>query len=68
MSGGYQAELTYSVRELHEMTGVPTSVIYRAIRTGRLAGRPLPGFARGTRIKESEAARYFGWAKKEEDK
>lgn len=53
-------ERTYTVGELHRITGVPASTIYDAIRSGRLRAKPLPGNERGYRVRESEAERFFG--------
>lgn len=52
-------EMTYSVPQLHEMTGVPATTIYDAIHAGRLKAHVLPGTGRGWRVKRSEAERFF---------
>ena len=53
-------EMTYSVRQIHEMTGVPLSTIYKAVRTGRLRASCLPGMTKGYRVLRRDAERYFG--------
>lgn len=58
-SGQVKLEMTYTVRQLHDMTGVPMTTIYDAIHKGLLEAKPLPGYERGYRIKESEVQRYF---------
>lgn len=52
-------EMTYSVKQLSEMTGVPLSTIYDAIHAGRLKARTLPGNEKGLRVTKSEAERFF---------
>jgi excisionase family DNA binding protein len=53
-------EMTYTVRQLHDMTGVPATTIYEAIHKGHLSAMLLPGTERGYRIKESDAMKFFG--------
>jgi excisionase family DNA binding protein len=52
-------EMTYTVRQLHEMTNVPMTTIYDAIHRGLLKASTLPGYERGYRVTKSEAERYF---------
>ena len=53
-------EMTYSLQQLSDMTGVPRSTLDKARRTGSLEAFRLPGMERGWRVPKSEAERFFG--------
>lgn len=51
-------ERSYTVRELHEMSGIPLAALYRAIGAGALRAFTLDGAEQGKRVWESEWRRY----------
>ena len=55
----YHFQRTYTVRETHEITGIPISTLNRMVRDGRLMAMTPGGYQRGRRIPASEIARVL---------
>ena len=64
---------TYTIPEASELTGIPKTALYRAIKDGRLAAKRRRGTKRGWRVTEEMIEEYWnglevsGEEKKEAD-
>lgn len=52
------AERAYRVSELAEMSGIPRTTLYLAIRRGDIRSFRMPGMERGIRVWASEWERF----------
>lgn len=55
----YHFQRTYTVRETHNLTGIPVSTLNRMVRDGRLMAMVPGGYQRGRRIPAAEIARIL---------